>query len=149
MLNEFWRRYYFCGSFMFCLSCVCYACARLFICALWSPAGKGLTSWLSFVVSNYEFANFPLVSWVRCGTWLNRFLIFAPLLTLESTEFFTSTLLRRSTPKKYVSARHAPWESSSVLFAFGATNFNINVNIDLTPFYGSCTFASVGPLRYL
>ena len=25
--------------------------ARLFICALLSPAGKGLTSWLSFVVS--------------------------------------------------------------------------------------------------
>ena len=25
-------------------------CARLFICALWSPAGKGLTSWLSFVI---------------------------------------------------------------------------------------------------
>ena len=25
-------------------------CACLFICALWSPAGKGLTSWLSFVV---------------------------------------------------------------------------------------------------
>ena len=24
---------------------------RLFICALWSPAGKRLTSWLSFVVS--------------------------------------------------------------------------------------------------
>ena len=23
----------------------------MFICALWSPAGKGLTSWLSFVVS--------------------------------------------------------------------------------------------------
>ena len=43
-------------------------CARLFICALWSPAGKGLTSWLSFVVSNYEFVTFPLVSWVRCGT---------------------------------------------------------------------------------
>ena len=30
-----------------CLLCLC---ARLFICAL-SPAGKGLTSWLSFVVS--------------------------------------------------------------------------------------------------
>ena len=41
---------------------------RLFICALWSPAGKGLTSWLSFVVSNCEFVTFPLVSWVRCGT---------------------------------------------------------------------------------
>ena len=26
-------------------------CARLFICALLSPAGKGLTSYLSFVVS--------------------------------------------------------------------------------------------------
>ena len=26
-------------------------CARLFICALWAPAGKGLTSWLSSVVS--------------------------------------------------------------------------------------------------
>ena len=29
---------------------------RLFICALWLPAGKGLTSWLSFVVSSCEFA---------------------------------------------------------------------------------------------
>ena len=46
------RRYFFCGSFMF-LFCLVFAmfCARLFICALWSPAGKGLTSWLSFVVS--------------------------------------------------------------------------------------------------
>ena len=34
-----------------CLLCVC---ARLFICALWSPAGKGLTSWYSFVVSYCE-----------------------------------------------------------------------------------------------
>ena len=144
-------------------------CARLFICAFWSPAGKGLTSWLSFVLSSVslslshwypgsgvvlycidswslhhylllsppvkyftdrskavlllwifyvfvlscvcyvlcasvymcfvvtcweradllalvcgvfcEFVTFPLVSWVRCGTWLYRFLIFAPLLT--------------------------------------------------------------------
>ena len=35
---------------------------RLFICALWSPAGKGLTSWLSFVVSTCEVVTFPLVS---------------------------------------------------------------------------------------
>ena len=62
-----------------CLLCLC---TRLFICALWSPAGKGLTSWLSFVVSNYVFVTFPLVSWVRCGTRLYRLLIFAPLLTL-------------------------------------------------------------------
>ena len=31
-----------------CLLCLC---ARPFICALWSPAGKGLASRLSFVVS--------------------------------------------------------------------------------------------------
>ena len=39
-----------------------YLCALLFICALWSPAGKGLTSWLSCVVSHCEFVTFP------CGT---------------------------------------------------------------------------------
>ena len=52
--------------FLFCLVFAMSLC--LFICALWSPAGKGLTSWLSFVVSNCEFVTFPLVSWVRCGT---------------------------------------------------------------------------------
>ena len=65
------------------LSLLC-LCAHLFICALWSPAEKGLTSWLSFVVSNCEFVTFPLVSWVGCGTGLYRLLIFAPLLTLTS-----------------------------------------------------------------
>ena len=39
-------------------------CAHLFVCALWSPAGKGLTSWLSLVVSYLEFVTFPLVSGV-------------------------------------------------------------------------------------
>ena len=34
---------------------------RLFIDALWSPAGKGLTSWLSFVKSNCEVVTFPFV----------------------------------------------------------------------------------------
>ena len=48
-----------------CLLCLC---ARLFICALCSPAGKGLTSLLSFVVSNCDFVTFSLVSCVRCGT---------------------------------------------------------------------------------
>ena len=37
-----------CFCSVLCLLCLC---ARLFICASWSPAGKGLTSWLSFVVS--------------------------------------------------------------------------------------------------
>ena len=70
------------GLFCLLLRLLC-LCGRLFICALWSPAGKGLTSLLSFVVSNCEFVTFPLVSMVRCGTWLYRFLIFAPLLTLQ------------------------------------------------------------------
>ena len=39
-------------------------CVRLFICALLSPAGKGLTSWLSFVVSYSEFVTFSLVSYL-------------------------------------------------------------------------------------
>ena len=45
-----------------------FLCARLFICTLWSPVGKGLTSWLSFVFYNCEFVTFPLVFCVRCGT---------------------------------------------------------------------------------
>ena len=35
----------------FCLVLLCIH-ARLFVGALWSPAGKELTSWLSFVMSN-------------------------------------------------------------------------------------------------
>ena len=54
----------FCVCSVLCLLCICMC---LFICALWSPAGKGLTSWLSFVVSSCEFVTFPLVSLVRCG----------------------------------------------------------------------------------
>ena len=48
----------------FCLILLCFP-ARLFVDALWSPAGKGLTSWLSFVMSNCDVV--PLVYWVRCG----------------------------------------------------------------------------------
>ena len=53
--------------FLFCLVFAMSLWASVYMC-LWSPAGKGLTSWLSFVVSNCEFVTFPLVSWVRCGT---------------------------------------------------------------------------------
>ena len=41
--------------------------ARLFVDALLSPAGKGLTSSLSFVLSSCDVVTFPLVSWVMCG----------------------------------------------------------------------------------
>ena len=44
---------------------LCYLCLvffmllRLFIAALWSPAGKRLTSWLLFVMFNCVFVTFP------------------------------------------------------------------------------------------
>ena len=57
-------------------------CASVYMCLV-VTCGKGLTSWLSLVVSDCDFVTFPLVSWVRCGTWLYRFLSFAPLLTFS------------------------------------------------------------------
>ena len=53
----------------FCLVLLCLH-ARLCADALWSPTGKGRTSWLSFVMSNCDVVTFPLVSWVRCGRGL-------------------------------------------------------------------------------
>ena len=52
----------------FCLVLLCFH-ARLFVDALWSAAG--LTSWLSFVMSNCDVVTFPLVSWVRSGVVLS------------------------------------------------------------------------------
>ena len=72
---------------MLFLSCflLCF-CAHLLIDALWSPAGKGLTSWLSFVMSNCEVVTFPLVPLVRCDTRLLRFLV---LISDLCTHFIT------------------------------------------------------------
>ena len=49
---------------IYVISVLCLLCsrARLLIDALLSPAGKGLTSWLSFVMSKCEVVTFPLVS---------------------------------------------------------------------------------------
>ena len=52
--------------YYFCLVLICFH-ARLFVDALWSPVGKGLTSWPSFVMSNCDVVTFPLLSWVGCG----------------------------------------------------------------------------------
>ena len=87
------RRCFFCESFMLFLSCRYCFPARLFIDALWSPAGKRLTSWLSFEMSNGEVVTFPLVSWVTCDAWLYRVLIFALFLALIKRKWrlFTKT----------------------------------------------------------
>ena len=53
---------------------LCYSCLvfvmllRQFIAVLWSPGGKGLTSWLLFVMFNVILLLSHLVSWDRCGT---------------------------------------------------------------------------------
>ena len=52
-----------CFCSVLCMLCLC---ARLFICALWSPAGKGLTSWLSFVVSTVKLT---LSHWYMGQVW--------------------------------------------------------------------------------
>ena len=41
--------------------------SRLCIAALWSPAGKGLTSWLLFVMFNCILSLSHVVCWVKCG----------------------------------------------------------------------------------
>ena len=43
----------------FCLVFVMLKNSRLFIAALWSHAGKGLTSWLSFVMFYSVLVTFP------------------------------------------------------------------------------------------
>ena len=78
------------------LSLLC-LCARLFTCPLWTRAGKGLNYWLSFVVSNCEFVTFPLVSWVRCGTWLYR------LLTKDTNGKVTNSQLDTTNESQEVS----------------------------------------------
>ena len=52
---------------MLYLFCFCYDFERVCFDALWSSAAIGLTSWLSFVMSNCGVFTFPFVSWVRCG----------------------------------------------------------------------------------
>ena len=67
---------------------LCYLClvfamvSRLLIAALWSPEGKGPTSWLLLVMYIVILLLSILVFWDRCGTRLYRFLILAVFLTL-------------------------------------------------------------------
>ena len=52
----------------------CYLCrvflmlSRLFIAVLWSPADKGMPSWLLLVMFIVLLLLSHSVSWVRCGT---------------------------------------------------------------------------------
>ena len=66
--------------FLFCLVFAISLCVSVYMCFVvtcWERAD--LLALVCGVCC--EFVTFSLVSWVRCGTWLYRFLIFAPLLT--------------------------------------------------------------------
>ena len=52
---------------LFDLCLVCVMLSRLFITALWSPEGKGLTAWLLFVMFIVILSLSHLVSCDRCG----------------------------------------------------------------------------------
>ena len=61
---------------MLFMSCVCHAFASFYCCSV-----VGLTAWLLFVMFNCVLSLSHVVFWVRCSTWLYRFLIFAIILT--------------------------------------------------------------------
>ena len=68
--------------------------SRLFITALWSPAGKGLNSWLLFVIFNCNFVTFPCgilgqvwYLWYRVQIFV-AFLTFINPITIKYTILF-------------------------------------------------------------
>ena len=69
------KGFWICHLCFVCL--VVFMLSRLFIAVLWSPAGKGLTSWLLLVIFIVFSLLSHVVSLVTCGTWLYRLLIFA------------------------------------------------------------------------
>ena len=58
----------------------------LFIAALWSPAGKGLTSWLLFVMFNYVIVTFP------CGILGQVWCLIVSIPDLCHLSYFHKTL---------------------------------------------------------
>ena len=83
---------------------LCFLClmflmlSRLFIPALLSPAGKGLTSWLLLGMFIVFLLLSHMVSCVRCGTWMYRFLIFAVFLTFLFCICIDSAFMGQSIP---------------------------------------------------
>ena len=57
---------------------------RLFIAALWSPAGKGLTSWTFFVMSNCDYVTFP------CGILVQMWYLIVLIPDLCRLSYLTS-----------------------------------------------------------
>ena len=69
-----------CFIFLFCLVFAMSFCASVYMCFVVTCSERA--DLLALLCGVYcESVTFPLISWVRCGTWLYQFLIFAPLLT--------------------------------------------------------------------
>ena len=62
------RRYFFFVDYLCFLCLVSIMLSGLFIAALWSPEGKGLTTWPLFVMFIVITLLFHSVSCNRCGT---------------------------------------------------------------------------------
>ena len=112
--------------FLFCLVFAMSLCASVYMCFVvtcWERADL-----LALVCGVFcEFVTFPLVSWVRCGTWLYRFLIFAPLLTSirsYSSPKLTVTLMSNCFAKSSISIR--------VCFPFGYARIHAETTLVFT-----------------
>ena len=77
---------------LYYLRLVFFMLSRLFIDALWSPAGKGLTSWLMIVMFDYAFVTFPcgilgqvsyLIVWITGLFHLSYFIFFLIIPNLK------------------------------------------------------------------
>ena len=76
------RRYFFCGSFVLFMSCVCHAFPSVHVCLLVTYLKRAdllAQSWWRLIVFLSSLSH--VVYWVRCGTWLDWFLVFAAFLT--------------------------------------------------------------------
>ena len=108
---------------------------RLFIAALWSPAGKGPTSWLLFVMSNCDSFTFP------CGildqVWYLIVLIpdlcrlFYFVLTSSNCIHFTKSFLRKNIDDLPIGYCNNEKKSIQKLCVSGIVLFlELHVNID-------------------
>ena len=116
--------------FLFCLVFAMF-CARLFICALWSPAGKRLTSWLSFVLSSVSLSLshwYPgsgvvldcIVSW-SLQPYLLKFLLHQGL---SEPDLFGDLVYKL---KKIVGSNNFSAQFIKIIFHYKKIFYNINV----------------------
>ena len=70
--------------------------SRLFIAALWSPAGKGLTSWLLSVIFYFFFVTFPCGILGQVWYLIVSFPDFSAFLTLVGSIIYTAIIQVRA-----------------------------------------------------